>query len=161
KKPNDKQHQYDITVTSLDAAVTVRLNAESLQEHTTLLKDEAFVQALPTYVQKSWLANPAKCPATGQAAHMPSTAEVKDELVKKSIATLREKVQTLYDNYRTKFLADARRQEAAGTPDEAVESYVRYLLTGLKNIDPKDGKQISDFLGKTRGFGKIDLLGGL
>ncbi len=46
-------------------------------------------------------------------------------------------------------------------PEDAVESYVRYLLTGIKNIDPKDGKQIGEFLRKTRGFGRIDLLGGL
>jgi hypothetical protein len=67
----------------------------------------------------------------------------------------------MYESYRTKFLADARRLEASGAPEDAVESYVRYLLTGIKNIDPKDSKQIGEFLRKTRGFGRIDLLGGL
>jgi hypothetical protein len=38
---------------------------------------------------------------------------------------------------------------------------VRYLLTGIKNIDPADEKQIGQFLQKTRGFGRIDLLGSL
>jgi hypothetical protein len=38
---------------------------------------------------------------------------------------------------------------------------VRYLLTGTKTIDPGDGKQIGEFLQKTRGFGRIDLLGSL
>ncbi len=78
-----------------------------------------------------------------------------------TIATLREKVQAMYGSYRTKFLADARRLEASGIPEDAVEAYVRYLLTGIRNIDPKDGKQIGEFLRKTRGFGRIDLLGGL
>lgn len=161
KVPNEKQLRYDITVHSLDAAVSVKLRAESLADKTTLLNDEVFPQALPTVVQESWLANPAQCPAQGKAAAMPTEDQVRGELVKKTIATLREKVQTLYEGYRTKFLTDARRLEANGTPEEAVESYVRYLLTGLKNIDPKDGKQIGEFLHKARGFGKIDLLGGL
>jgi hypothetical protein len=38
---------------------------------------------------------------------------------------------------------------------------VRYLLTGIKNIDPGNARQIGEFLHKTRGFGRIDLLGSL
>jgi hypothetical protein len=34
-------------------------------------------------------------------------------------------------------------------------------VTGLRNIDPGDGTQISEFRRKTRGSSRIDLLGSL
>jgi hypothetical protein len=116
---------------------------------------------LAPVVDEGWLARPATCPPHGKQIQLPSEDSLRGELIKLTIATLREKVQSMYDSYRTKFLADARRHEANGAPEEAVESYVRYLLTGTRNLDPKDGKQIAEFLKKTRGFGKIELLGSL
>ena len=141
--------------------MTLKLRAETLQDKTTLLNDEVFPQAIPPIQDEGWLARPATCPARGKRIALPNEEALRGELVKMTIATLREKVQTMYESYRTKFLADARRLESSGAPEEAVESYVRYLMTGIKNIDPKDGKQIGEFLRKTRGFGRIDLLGGL
>ena len=126
-----------------------------------LLNDEVFPQAIPPIVDEGWLARPATCPDRGKRIALPNEAALRGELLKMTIATLREKVHAMYESYRTKFLADARRLESSGASEDAVESYVRYLLTGIKNIDPKDGKQIGEFLRKTRGFGKIELLGGL
>jgi tetratricopeptide (TPR) repeat protein len=159
--PHHQRENYPVEMRSIDAVVTLKLHADGLEEKATLLDDEPFAQAVGPYRDEGWMARPATCPAQGKALRLPGEDVVRGELVKRTIATLREKVQTMYDNYRTHFLADARRQEASGLPEDAVESYVRYLLTGLKNIDPKDGKQIETFLKKVRGFGRIDLLGGL
>lgn len=161
KEPHHERENYSVEIRSIDATVTLKLRAETLREKTKLLADEVFPQVIPPIRDEGWLARPATCPATGKRITLPNEATLRGELLKMTIATLREKVQTIYQAYRTKFLADARRLEASGAPEEAVESYVRYLLTGIKNIDPKDSKQIGDFLRKTRGFGRIDLLGGL
>jgi hypothetical protein len=159
--PHHERENYPIEMRSIDAAVTLKLHADGLEEKAMLLDDEPFAQLVGPYRDEGWLARPATCPAQGKLLRLPGEDVVRGELVKRTIATLREKVQTMYDNYRTHFLAEARRQEASGLPEDAVESYVRYLLTGLKNVDPKDGKQIEGFLKKVRGFGRIDLLGGL
>jgi tetratricopeptide (TPR) repeat protein len=152
---------YPVEIRSIDATVTLKLHAEALQDKATLLDDETFPQSIQPIQDDGWMARPATCPAQGKRIQLPNEDAMRGQLVKMTISTLREKVQTMYDSYRTKFLADARRQEAGGIPEDAVESYVRYLLTGIKNIDPKDSKQIGEFLRKTRGFGRIDLLGGL
>jgi hypothetical protein len=108
-------------------------------------------------------AQPGRCAevAQGKRLRLPSEKDVRQALVNKTIAGIREKVLGAYDRYRQRFLADARREEAAGLADEAVEAYVRYVLTGVKTLDPRDQKQIAEFLAKTRGFGKLDQLGSL
>jgi hypothetical protein len=161
QEPHHERENFSIETRSIDATVTLKLRAETLQNKTTLLNDETFPQTILPVVDEGWLARPATCPPQGKRIQLPNEAALRGQLVKMTIATLREKVQTIYESYRTKFLADARRLEAGGAPEDAVEAYVRYLLTGIKNIDPKDGKQIGEFLRKTRGFGRIDLLGGL
>jgi hypothetical protein len=161
QQPHHERENYAVEIRSIDATVTLKLRAETLQDKATLLDDEVFPQTIKPIQDEGWLARPATCPAQGKRIMLPNEAALRGELVKMTIATLREKVQTIYESYRTKFLADARRLEASGAPEDAVESYVRYLLTGIKNIDPKDSKQIGEFLRKTRGFGRIDLLGGL
>jgi hypothetical protein len=161
RQPHIERENYSVDFRSIDATVTVKMRADPLVDKTTLLADEVFPQVITPARDEGWLARPATCPAQGKRIELPNEEELRGELVKMTIATLREKVQTMYESYRTKFLADARRLESSGNPEDAVESYVRYLLTGLKNIDPRDGKQIGDFLRRTRGFGRIDLLGGL
>lgn len=161
QEPHRERENYAVEIRSIDATVTLKLRVETLQDKTTLLNDEVFPQTIAPVVDEGWLARPATCPGRGKRIVLPNEAALRGELVKMTIATLREKVQAVYASYRTKFLADARRLEASGIPEDAVEAYVRYLLTGIKNIDPKDGKQIGEFLRKTRGFGRIDLLGGL
>ncbi|HEY5946232.1 MAG TPA: hypothetical protein VIV40_12105 [Kofleriaceae bacterium] len=161
QQPHHERENYAVEIRSIDATVTLKLRAETLQDKATLLNDEVFPQTIQPIQDEGWLARPATCPSQGKRIVLPNEATLRGELVKMTITTLREKVQTMYESYRTKFLADARRLEASGAPEDAVESYVRYLLTGIKNIDPKDSKQIGEFLRKTRGFGRIDLLGGL
>jgi len=161
QEPHHERENYSVEIRSIDATVTLKLSAETLADKTALLNDELFPQNIAPIRDEGWLARPATCPQQGKRLVLPNEAQLRGELIKMTIATLREKVQTMYESYRTKFLVDARRLEAGGAPEDAVESYVRYLLTGLKNIDPKDGKQIGEFLRKTRGFGKIELLGGL
>jgi hypothetical protein len=161
QQPHYERENFTVETRSIDATVTLKLRAEALQDRIPLLNDETFPQTVAPIRDEGWLARPATCPPNGKRIHLPDEQALRGELVKLTIATLREKVRTIYDSYRTKYLADARRHEASGAPEEAVESYVRYLLTGFKNIDPNDGKQIGEFLRKTRGFGRIDLLGSL
>ena len=161
QEPHHERENFAVEIRSIDATVTLKLHAETLQDKTTLLNDEVFPQTIAPIQDEGWLARPATCPAQGKRLTLPNESAMRGHLLKMTIATLREKLQTMYESYRTKFLADARRLESSGVPEDAVESYVRYLLTGIKNIDPKDGKQIGEFLRKTRGFGRIDLLGGL
>jgi tetratricopeptide (TPR) repeat protein len=161
KEPHYEHENYSVEIRSIDAAVSLKLRADTLQDKVTLLNDETFPLVILPIQDDGWLARPATCPEQGKRLQLPNEAALRGQLMKMTIATLRDKVQTIYESYRTKFLADARRLEAGGVPEDAVEAYVRYLMTGIKNIDPKDGKQIGDFLRKTRGFGRIDLLGGL
>ncbi len=161
KEPHHERENYSVETRSIDATVSLKLRAETLRDKSMLLDDEVFPQVLLPIADEGWLARPATCPDRGKRITLPSEAMLRGELTKMTIGTLREKVQTMYESYRTKFLADARRLEGSGAPEDAVESYVRYVMTGIKNIDPKDGKQISEFLRKTRGFGRIELLGGL
>ncbi len=152
---------YTVRAHTVSGRLVVTLRAQSIADKATLLAEENFPQRFPAVTDRSWAADPAGCPKQGKNPRLPSPRQVQAALVDQSIATLREKVLTFYESYRTKYLTDARRHESAGNGEEAVESYTRYLLTGLQQIDPVDGKQISEFLAKTRGFGKIELLGGL
>jgi tetratricopeptide (TPR) repeat protein len=160
QQPHYERENYPVETRSIDAAVTLTLHAESLRGRVSLLGGEAFPQVIEPIRDEGWLARPATCPPRGKQIQLPDERSLRGELAKRTIATLREKVQSMYDSYRTKFLADARRQEAGGVPEEAVESYVRYLLTG-RTLDPYDDKQIRQLFQRTRGFGKIELLGGL
>ena len=155
-------HNYSVDVHTLAARVTVELSAEALADKTKILDKEPFEYKVARK-DEAFEAQQGRCAAvaSGDPLTLPSEKDVKQELVTQAIGGVREKVMGTYDRYRQRFLADARREEAAGLSEEAVEAYVRYLLTGLKGIDPKDEKQIGAFLAKTRGFGKIDLLGGL
>ena len=161
QEPHRERENFAVEMRSIDAGLVLKLHAEALQDRATLLDNEGFPLVIGPVQDEGWLARPATCPAQGKAIRLPNEQMLRGELVKATIATLREKVQAMYESYRTKFLADARRLEASGVPDDAVEAYVRYLLTGIRNVDPKDGKQIGEFLRKTRGFGRIDLLGTL
>ncbi|HTE50193.1 MAG TPA: hypothetical protein VK698_04920 [Kofleriaceae bacterium] len=160
--PVSCDHDYDVAVHTLSAAVTARISVETLQDANKLLVDEPFVYRVQ-HRSESFPAQPGRCAevARGQRLHLPSEKEVRQSLADRTIAGLREKVLGSYDRYRQRFLADARREEAAGLADEAVEAYVRYVLTGLKSIDPRDQKQIAGFLARARGFGKLDQLGSL
>ncbi len=160
--PVSCDYNYNVSVHTLKAGVTVRISVENLQEKTKVLDNEPFQYAVQ-HQDKTFPAQPGRCAevAQGKRLRLPSEKAVRQALVNKAIAGIREKVLGTYDRYRQRFLADARREEAAGLAEEAVEAYVRYVLTGIKSIDPKDQKQIAEFLSRTRGFGKLDQLGSL
>ncbi len=160
--PVSCDYNYNVAVHTLKAGVTVRISVESLAEKTKVLDNEPFQYAVQ-HKDETFPAQPGRCAevAQGKRLKLPSEKAVRQALVNKAIAGIREKVLGTYDRYRQHFLADARREEAAGLAEEAVEAYVRYVLTGVKSIDPKDEKQIAEFLAKTRGFGKLDQLGSL
>jgi len=147
---------------SEDAKITVWITAAQLQDKVKLLDNQAFPFHLRAE-DETFPPQPGRCSqaSAGDPLKLPTETEMKSELARQVILGVREKVLASYDRYRQRFLADARREEAAGVPEEAVEGYVRYLLSGPKSLDPENQKQISDFLQRTRGFGKIDALPGL
>jgi hypothetical protein len=153
---------YSVDVHTVTAHVTVALSAEGLVDKANILRDQPFEYKVEQQ-DETFEAQRNRCAevASGKGLNLPSEKQVRVELVTQTIAGVREKVMGTYDRYRQRFLADARRDEAAGLSEEAVESYVRYLLTGPKSVDPKDQQQIGAFLDKARGFGKIDQIGAL
>jgi tetratricopeptide (TPR) repeat protein len=155
-------HNYSVDVHTVSARLTVQLTAEHLEDKSRLLDNEPF-EYKESKKDISFPAQQGRCAevAAGDALQIPSEKEIKVALVTQAIGGVREKVMASYERYRQRFLADARREEASGLADEAVEAYVRYLLTAPKGLNPKDERQIGDFLQKTRGFGKLDSLGGL
>ena len=160
--PIECPYDYNVAVHTLSAGVTVRMSLEDLAEKAAVLRDEPFEYAVQ-HRGETFPAQPGRCAevAQGKRLQLPSERDVRLALVNKAIAGIREKVLSSYDRYRQRFLADARREEAAGLADEAVEAYVRYVMTGPKSIDARDAAQIADFLARTRGFGKLDQLGSL
>ena len=116
QEPHRERENYSVEIRSVDATVTLKLHVETLQDKTTLLDNEVFPQNIAPIVDEGWLARPATCPSQGKRIVLPNEAALRGELVKMTIATLREKVQAIYGSYRTQFLADARRLEAGGSP---------------------------------------------
>lgn len=155
-------HNYDVDVHELAAVVTVRLSIDNLLDKSKVLEGEAFPFRV-AQKDETFGAQPGRCAevASGDPLTLPSEKEVKQALVSQAIGGVRDKVLGSYDRYRQRYLADARREEASGLADEAVEAYVRYVLLGAKGLDPKDGAAIGEFLQKTRGFGKVEALGEL
>ncbi|MBI4701592.1 MAG: hypothetical protein HY744_10620 [Deltaproteobacteria bacterium] len=102
--------------------------------------------------------HPGRCPqvAAPDPLELPSEKELRQELLTKVVGDLRSKVLAGYDAYRQRFLAEARRSEAAGLNEEAVESYVRYVLTGTHDL--KEQGQIRAFLSKAKGLGQFEAL---
>ncbi len=155
-------HNYDVQVHEVAASVTVTLHIDNLLDKSTVLADQPFPFRV-AQKDETFPAQKGRCAevASGDPLDLPDEKAVKQELVTQTIGGVREKVMGTYDRYRQRFLADARREEASGLADEAVEAYVRYVLLGPKGLDPKDSAQIGDFLSKTRGFGKVSTLGEL
>ena len=129
--PVSCDYNYNVAVHTIRAGVTVRMSVESLHEKSKVLDNEPFQYAVQ-HRDESFPAQPGRCAevAQGKRLNLPSEKKVRQALVSKAIAGIREKVLGTYDRYRQRFLADARREEAAGLADEAVEAYVRYVLTG-------------------------------
>lgn len=160
--PRHCAHNFSVDVHTVRARVSVQLSAEGLADRAKILDGESF-DYKAEYADETREAQPNRCPevAAPDPLDLPNEKKLKEELVTKTITGVREKVLATYERYRQRYLADARREEAAGLADDAVEAYVRYVLTGGKKLDPKDDKQIGEFLGKTRGFGKASSLGSL
>jgi hypothetical protein len=150
-------HTYVVDIHTVRASVSVVLDAVNLSDNTKLLNNEAFEHKMVAR-DETFEAQRGRCPelTSGDPLLLPSEREVRRVLINKALAGVRGKVMSSYQQYRHGFLTSARRQESAGLTDEAVESYVRYLLTGPKSVDANDARQIAEFLERTRGFGKLD-----
>ena len=72
QEPHHERENFSIETRSIDAAVSLKLFAETLQDKTTLLADEVFPQAIQPIVDEGWLARPATCPAQGKRIQLPN-----------------------------------------------------------------------------------------
>lgn len=148
---------YDVELHDVGAAVTVKLTMDQLGSDRTIVSDEPFRYSSAAKDQ-TFPAHPGRCPevAGGDPLRLPSEPQLRQTLLTKMIKDLRKKVMASYDSYRQEFLTEAQRHEAAGLSEEAVEAYVRYVLTGPHVLKQK--KQIANFFLKAKGLGKLDAL---
>ncbi len=155
-------HDYSVDVHTLSASVRVTLNGEALLDRGRVLRDEVFPYEV-RHRDETFEAQRGRCTevAQGKGLALPTEKQVRLELVNQTITSMREKVVMSFEGYRQRFLADARRQEAGGLGDEAVESYVRFLLTGPRTIKAEEEREMKVLLERTRGFGQIGDLGSL
>ena len=135
--------------------MTLRLSIARLEDDSSLLNQEAF-QFSNNAQDQSHKAHPGRCNEVAQADPMelPNEAALRQDLANQVIKDLRSKILSSYDAYRSGFLAAARRSETSGLPEEATESYVRYLLTGPQKAKPK--KEIEIFLKRSSGLTHVE-----
>lgn len=149
--------EYTIRLHNVSAALTMKLSIDAIDGGNVVLADEPF-DYKSTASDEAFDAVPGRCQevAQGNPLDLPSEKQLQGLLMNKVVRDVRAKVLASYDAYRQRYLSNARRHETAGQNEEAIEAYVRYVLTGPHNLDKKD--QIEAFLNKTNGFGKLEAL---
>jgi hypothetical protein len=148
---------YPVDIHTSTEEVTLKLTMGRLGEDKAIVSDQPFHYETAAK-DETRPAHPGRCPevASADPLDLPSEDQMKQELANKVIKDVRTKIVASYDAYRQKFLAEARRAEAAGLTEEATEAFVRYVLTGPHALEQKD--QIAKFFAKTRGFTQLDAL---
>lgn len=148
---------YQVELHEVGSEVTLELTMASLADGRAILRDQPFRYSSGRKDQ-TFPAHPGRCPevARGDPLQLPSEQELRQALVTQVIKDLRKKVMASYDSYRQEFLTAAQRHESAGLSEEAVEAYVRYVLTGPHVLEQK--KQIAEFFARARGLSKLDAL---
>ena len=149
---------YKVAMHTVKSQITMNLTMERVAGGDALVKDEPFQYSVGEQDQ-AFRAISGRCPelAGGDPLELPSEAQLRTQLLQQVVRDVRAKVMISYDSYRARFLSVARKHESAGLTDQAVEAYVRYVLTGPHDL--KDAEAIGRFLQKARGFGTVDALG--
>ncbi|MBW2523771.1 MAG: tetratricopeptide repeat protein [Deltaproteobacteria bacterium] len=148
---------YQVELHQVGAEVTMKLSMAQLSDQRTILSDQPF-RYETGHRDQTFPAHPGRCPevAQGDALDLPSEQQMRQALVSQVIKDLRKKVMASYDSYRQEFLTAAQRHESAGLGEEAVEAYVRYVLTGPHVLKQK--KQIAEFFSRAKGLSQLDAL---
>jgi len=154
-------HNWTSSMHYVKADVTVWITAEQIEDKVKLFDNQSFSYQTQAK-DETFPPQPGRCAEAidGDSLVLPSEKEMKIGLASQAGNGVSEKILASYERYRARFLADARREEAANAPEAAVEAYVRYLLSSPHSVEAADQKQIFGYLAKTRGFGKIDVLPG-
>jgi tetratricopeptide (TPR) repeat protein len=146
------KHNYVVTTYSVSGGVTVKLTGESLGDRARVWDGEP-LRYDTSKQDEAFAAQPGRCAevASGDPLQLPAEKDIKHDLATQAVAGVRAKIVAAYDQYRQEFLTVGRREEAAGVREEAVESYVRFLLASPSG---KDGERqrIRAFLAKARGL---------
>lgn len=122
---------YQVAKHAVESSVTLKLTMSRRRSETLLLDDQPF-QYRVDRSDETHPAHPGRCPevAAGDPLELPDEAALRRELLGRVIADLRAKIMASYDTYRAHYLAVARKYHSGGMREQAVEAYVRYVLTG-------------------------------
>jgi tetratricopeptide (TPR) repeat protein len=150
-------HNYAVEQHAVLAKVTVKLSIDQLTQDKSVVRDQPFNYDARA-ADETFPAQAGRCNeiANGNPLQLPSEKDLRKNLMTKVVKDLRGKVLASYDAYRRSFLAAARRHESGGLTEEAIESYVRYVLTGPHAL--QDKKKLAEFFNRTRGIGTLDAL---
>ncbi len=122
-------YDYAVEVHEARARVTARFALELLGEEPTPVRERRR-EYRTAQQDETHRAQPGRCVELAQAdpLELASEAELQNELRLQIAAALRAEVLRAYQGYGRALLTKGRGHQAAGRPDEATESYIRYLL---------------------------------
>jgi len=151
-------HAYNVVMHAVNAAITVRVNAEALGEGATPF-DGAPLAFTSGKQDETFPAQPGRCTEVqnGDPLELPTDRDVKHDLSVQAIGGVRERIVGAFEEHRQRYLGDGRREEAGGVREEAVESYVRFLLASPDAKAEADKERVRKFLVEARGITPVAL----
>jgi tetratricopeptide (TPR) repeat protein len=151
-------HAYNVVLHAVNAAITVRVSAAALGEAGASL-DGAPLAFSSAKQDETFAAQPGRCAEVqnGDPLELPTDRDVKHDLSLQAVGGVRERIVGAFEQHRQRYLGDGRREEAGGVREEAVESYVRFLLASPDAKAEGDKERIRKFLVEARGITPVAL----
>ncbi len=129
-------HKWSVETVHVGGSVECVLRGESLYDTSVVLNRS--VNGKFGAHDETFPAQPGLCAEVAKAdpLKLPSEGDVKRQVVGSAVAATSKEIVTSFKDYRKGYLDRAKQAEADGKADEAVDLYVRYLLTfGEKESD--------------------------
>lgn len=141
------EHRYVVTNHDVDASVTVTLRAESLGDRAKVL-DGVSASFRETDRDAAFPPMPGRCDqlSSGDPLELRSEDDIRKGLAARASAHLVEQIRAQYESYRRSYLDRARRQGRAGLVDEAVDAYLRFLMTAPADATASDASEARSFI---------------
>lgn len=141
------EHRYVVTNHDVDASVTLTLRAESLGDRAKVL-DGLSASFRETDEDATFPPMPGRCDqlSAGDPLEIQSESDTRKGLAARASAHLVEQIRAQYQSYRRGYLDRARRQGRAGVLDEAVDAYLRFLMTAPAGAKATDAQEARSFI---------------
>lgn len=151
-------HAYNVVTHAVNAAITVKVSSEGIGDGAGGL-DGAPLAFTSGKQDETFPAQPGRCAEVqaGDPLELPSDRDIKHDLSVQAIGAIRERIVGAFEQHRMRYLSDGRREEAGGVREEAVESYVRFLLASPDAKAEADKERIRKFLVEARGITPVAL----